>query len=102
MQFLLVVAQVKNATTGEFVLERDTPPGVYQYKFIVDGKWTLVSTMVQCMAWANPCSTMRYDAWCVGFRMANPDLPSVTDNGTWAAVLQRKSSLFVVLAIVQA
>ncbi|CAE7295817.1 DSP4 [Symbiodinium pilosum] len=46
------VPMVKNATTGEFVLERDTPPGVYQYKFIVDGKW-----------------------------MANPDLPSVTDNG---------------------
>ena len=31
--------EVKNSATGEFVLERDTPPGVYQYKFIVDGEW---------------------------------------------------------------
>eukprot|EP00913_Durusdinium_trenchii_P009725 g9137.t1 len=43
---------VKDSTTGEFVLDRETPPGVYQYKFIVDGEW-----------------------------MADPDLPTVTDNG---------------------
>lgn len=33
--------EVKNAETGEFVLDRETPPGVYQYKFIVDGEWFL-------------------------------------------------------------
>jgi len=43
---------VKDAKTGDFVLDRETPPGVYQYKFIVDGEW-----------------------------MADPELPSVTDNG---------------------
>ncbi|CAJ1404563.1 unnamed protein product [Effrenium voratum] len=36
----------------DFVLDRATPPGVYQYKFIVDGQW-----------------------------MACPELPSVDDNG---------------------
>eukprot|EP00439_Symbiodinium_sp_Y106_P077238 s860_g16.t1 len=35
------VPLVKNPDTGEFVLERDTPPGVYQYKFIVNGEWIL-------------------------------------------------------------
>lgn len=48
---------VKDSTTGEFVLDRETPPGVYQYKFIVDGEW-----------------------------MADPDLPTVTDNGAHPAV----------------
>jgi len=29
----------KDEATGEFVLQRDLPPGSYQYKFIVDGEW---------------------------------------------------------------
>ena len=39
--FRVSKSEVKNAKTGEFVLDRETPPGVYQYKFIVDGEWFL-------------------------------------------------------------
>jgi len=42
----------RDAASGEFVLARGLPAGSYQYKFIVDGEW-----------------------------LANPDLPTVDDNG---------------------
>ena len=40
------VVEEKDLSTGEFVLERTTPPGVYQYKFIVDGEWRPISCSV--------------------------------------------------------
>eukprot|EP00438_Fugacium_kawagutii_P021575 Skav212159 [mRNA] locus=scaffold754:208034:210088:+ [translate_table: standard] len=55
------IPMVKDPTTGEFVLDKETPPGTYQYKFIVDGEWT-----------------------------ADTDLPHVTDNGNLNNVVRVK------------
>jgi len=66
--------EVKNSATGEFVLERDTPPGVYQYKFIVDGEWIL-GILQQPGCPMLLLLTLRL------LRMANEDLPTVSDNG---------------------
>ena len=83
MQALLYLSplQVKDASTGEFVLDRETPPGVYQYKFVVDGEWPLASIETTHEIMRGTLHEI-FSALLLDCRMADPDLPTVTDNGT--------------------
>ena len=59
----MTVLQVKDAKTGDFVLDRETPPGVYQYKFIVDGEWHLAAHPAQDMKRHEKTETGHQHLW---------------------------------------